>query len=206
MLTREPETYLHLSVAKNLAMQLICVRGLSARVCVCVCEGVCVCVCVCLSVCPLTCYDDSITFPTAKLLQSIISACKFFSLRPGPFVPCMFYPNFLQNSYFHGFRRWKVISLRTGNSLERNIMQFFGRDFLTSSYMFDKFIVCHHLEMKAVASLDRSPLHFPKAVEPSFYKMICSCGTTHRIFIGCIALCRSPPSEFFLIFHVQCVV
>jgi len=37
MLTREPKTYLHLSVAKNLAMQLICVRGLSARVCVCVC-------------------------------------------------------------------------------------------------------------------------------------------------------------------------
>ena len=54
-----------------------------------------------------------------------------------------------------------VISLRTGNSLERNIMQFFGRNFLTSSYMFAKFIICHHLEMKAVPSLDRAPIHFP---------------------------------------------
>jgi len=33
---------------------------------------------------------------------------------------------------------------------------------LTSFCMFDNFIVCHHVEMKAVTSLDRSPLDFPQ--------------------------------------------
>ena len=39
-------------------------------------------------------------------------------------------------------------------------MQIFGRNVLTSSYTFAKFIFCHQSEMNAVPSLDRYPLDF----------------------------------------------
>ena len=57
-------------------------------------------------------------------------------------------------------------------------MQIFGRNDLNSSYMFANYLLCLHLDLKTVPSLDRSPLDFPsdavfcpKAIEPLFYKM-----------------------------------
>jgi len=85
-------------------------------------------------------------------------------------------------------------------------MQLIVRNILTSSYMCAKFVVCHHLEMKAVPSLDGSALDWKGyVVKHNYVKQdVLITILDNYMFRPLLAIFRLSSREFKFLLYIMC--